>query len=331
MEPTPRTVTAEDGTTLRLWSVVGDHVDGASGGGARATGDAGTEAVLFVHGATYPGRAVFAPEPAYSWLAATAESGRDAFALDVRGYGESDPPAGMETEPGEAEPPARADAAALDVRAALSSLEHDRVHLVGYSWGTVIAGTLLAATDAPAVASYTAFAPVFRLSAERVDEFDLGDPPRPARVVTRSEARERWESQFPEGTDPDEWRDAPAFRAFWDAVHDSNQGLFGTEDPAIRAPNGTLVDLRRTVDGAPYDPGAVDVPTLVVRGSNDPTATREDALALYDALEDARRYVELADGTHFMPLEHRRDELYATLNGFLDSVEPGDEGEDVRP
>ena len=309
MEPTPRTVTAGDGTDLRLWSV-------AKGPEEREG------AVLFVHGATYPGRAVFAPAPAYSWLAATAEAGRDAFALDVRGYGESDLPEGMDAEPGESQPPSRADEVVGDVRAALSTLDHDRVHLVGYSWGTVISGTLLAAADAPDVDSYTAFAPVFRLSPERVADFDLGDPPRPARVVTESEARERWESQFPDGTEPGEWRDGAAFHAFWDAVHDSNQGLHGTEDPAIRAPNGTLVDLHEAASGEePYDPGAVDVPTLVVRGSNDPTATREDALGLYDALGDARRYVELDGGTHFMPLEHRRGELYATLNGFLDTVD----------
>jgi pimeloyl-ACP methyl ester carboxylesterase len=323
MDPTPRTVTAEDGTDLRLWSVVVDRSADEPGTEARPAADPGTEAVLFVHGATYPGRAVFAPAPAYSWLAATVRAGRDAFALDVRGYGESDVPEGMDADPGESEPPVRADTAAGDVRAALSTLDHDRIHLVGYSWGTVIAGTLLAAPDAPKVASYTAFAPVFRLSAERAAAFDLGDPPRPARVVTRSEARERWESQFPEGTDPSTWRDGSAFRAFWDAVHDSNQGIAGLEDPAIRAPNGTLVDLRRTVDEALYDPGAVDVPTLVVRGSNDPTATREDALALYDALGNARRYVELAGGTHFLPLERRRRELYATLNGFLDTLGDG--------
>ena len=311
MEPTPRTVTAEDGTALRLWSVVG----GREGGERREA------AVLFVHGATYPGRAVFAPAPAYSWLAATAEAGRDAFALDLRGYGESDPPEGMDAEPGGAEPPARADAVAGDLRAALAALEYDRVHLVGYSWGTVVSGTLLASEDAPGVTSYTAFAPVFRPSAERVDEFDVGDPPRPVRVVTESAARERWESQFPEGTDPDEWREEAAFRAFWAAVRDSKQGLDGTGTPTIRAPNGTLVDLRRAAGGEdPYDPGAVAVPALDVRGSNDPTATREDALALYDALGDARRYVELAGGTHFMPLERRRRELYATLNGFLDAV-----------
>jgi pimeloyl-ACP methyl ester carboxylesterase len=320
MDPTPRTVTAEDGTDLRLWSIGDGRVDDEMDAEARAAADAGTEAVLFVHGATYPGRAVYAPDPAYSWLVATARAGRDAFALDVRGYGESDTVPGLDAEPGETEPPARADAATLDVRAALSSLDYDRFHLVGYSWGTVVSGKLLAAPDAPDVASYTAFAPVFRLTEERVAEFDLGDPPHPARVVTRSEARERWESQFPGGTDPSAWRDAAAFRAFWDAVHDSNQGLHGTEDPAIRAPNGSLVDLRRTVEEAPYDPGGVDVPTLVVRGSNDPTATREDALALYDALGDPRRYVELAGGTHFMPLEHRREELYATLNGFLDGL-----------
>jgi pimeloyl-ACP methyl ester carboxylesterase len=315
MEPTPRTATADDGTELRLWAVPADGDGGADG----ESGDG--EAVLFVHGATYPGRAVFAPAPAYSWLAATAETGRDAFALDIRGYGESDLPDGIDAEPGAAEPPVRADAAAGDVRAALATLDHDRVHIVGYSWGTVVSGALLAAPDAPAVASYTAFAPVFRPDESRVDDFDPGDPPRPARVVTESEARDRWESQFPEGTDPSAWRDGAAFGAFWDAVHGSNQGLAGPEDPAVRAPNGTLVDLRRAARGEDlYDPGAVEVPTLVVRGSNDPTATREDGLSLYDALGDARRYVELAGGTHFMPLEHRRGGLHATLNGFLDAV-----------
>jgi len=177
MEPTRRTVTAGDGTDLRLRAVAAD-------GEARAGGKRPEEAVLFVHGATYPGRAAFAPAPAYSWLAATAAAGWDAFALDVWGYGERDP---------------------------------------------------------PEVASHTAFAPVFRLSEERVAEFDLGDLSRPARVVTQSEARERWESQFPDGTEPGEWRDGDAFRAFRAAVRGSNQGLAGTEDPAIRAPNGTLV------------------------------------------------------------------------------------------
>ena len=311
MEPTRRTVRAEDGTDLRLWSVADDRADRGA-------------AVLFVHGATYPGRAVFAPAPDYSWLAATADTGRDAFALDVRGYGESDVPEAIDADPGAVEPPARTGTAAADVRAALAALEYDRVHLVGYSWGTMISGTLLAARDAPDVASYAAFAPVFRPPAERAADFDPGDPPRPARVVTESEARDRWESQFPRGTDPDRWRDPAAFDAFWAAVRDSNQGVDAGGTPAIRAPNGTLVDLQRAAAGEdPYAPGAIDVPTLVVRGSNDPTATREDALALYDALGDPRRYVELAGGTHFLPLERRRDDLYATLDGFHDALEEG--------
>lgn len=308
MDLTPRTAPAEDGTELRLWSVA----------------DGRAEAVLFVHGATYPGRAVFAPASAYSWLAATADAGRDAFALDVRGYGDSEVPEAVDAAPGEVEPPVRAEEAARDVRAALAALDYRRTHLVGYSWGTFVAGKLLADPNAPDVASYAAFAPVFRLSEERAAEFDLGNPPRPARVVTEAEARERWASQFPDGADPDECREEAAFRAFWDAVHDSNQGVDGPGEPAIRAPNGAFVDLGRAAAGEnPYDPGAVDAPTLVVRGSNDPTATREDALRLYDALGNARRYVELAGGTHFMPLERRRYALYATLNGFLDALDGG--------
>lgn len=111
----------------------------------------------------------------------------------------------------------------------------------------------------------------------------------------------------------------PVFEAFWDALRESGQAT-GHDEPAISAPNGTILDMLESADGQYiYDPSAITVPTLVVRGSFDPTATRADALELYDTLgatDDRKTYVEIAGGTHFLHLERRRDVLHDTVRMF---------------
>ncbi|MFB6085066.1 MAG: alpha/beta hydrolase [Halorientalis sp.] len=295
-----------DGTRLRLWE--------------RSAADP-DRAVLFVHGATYASRAIFAPRdaPEFSWLRAVAADGDAAFALDVRGYGDSERPPALDGDPDDAAPAVRAETAADDVRAALSAVR-DRVdcpvHLVGTSWGTMILGRVLAA--GPGVASATLHAPVYRPSTELVEGFDLGDPPRAYRTLSREEVRHRWDRQL--GDDPASARggsgdDDPVFDAFWRTLVESGQGR---EGEAIAAPNGCLVDLRDAADGDPgYDPAAVDAPTLVIRGSRDPTSTRADASGLFDDLTvPDREYVEIAGGTHFVHLEARRHALYDAVAAF---------------
>jgi pimeloyl-ACP methyl ester carboxylesterase len=303
-ETVARDVPAPDGTRVRLWERRWSSSDEAD------------EAVLFVHGATYPGKAVFDPSPALSWLDHTAERGRAAYAVDLRGYGESEPPLAMDADPGEVDPPCSGATVADDVAAALEAIPETRVHLVGYSWGTVVCGHLLAETSTRA-ASFTAFAPVFRPAPSLVEGFDLGDPPAPAREVTRQDALDRWTAQFPERVEPFTYRDPAAFAHFWDALHESGQAV-PANVPTVRAPNGVLVDLAAAVDADPYDPSRVTVPSFVVRGSFDPTATREDALGLYDALPNARGYHEVTGGTHFLPLEKRREELFRAVAAFHD-------------
>ena len=304
-------VTATDGTRLRLWERSPPNP---------------TDAVVFLHGATYASRAIFAPEgaPTYSWLAAVADAGAAGFGLDVRGYGDSERPAVMDEPPDAGSPLVRADVAASDLRDAIAAVREridGDVHLVGTSWGTIVAGRLLASADAPTISSVTMYAPVYQPSAALVESFDLGDPPRAYRTVNRRGARRRWNSQIP-AREPAMYRggdstEDPVFDAFWRTLVDSGQGI---DEDTIRAPNGTLLDLLDGAAGEPvYDPAGIDVPTLVIRGSIDPTSTRTDALSLYDALEvpdDERSYVELAGGTHFVHLERRRHALYETVRCF---------------
>lgn len=305
-------IEAADGTRLRLWERSASDPD---------------RAVLFVHGATYASRAIFAPRgaPEHSWLAAVADAGDAGFALDLRGYGDSERPPEMDGPPTAADPVVRAATAAGDLRDAVNAV-YERtdcdVHLVGTSWGTMVTGRLLAADDSPEIASATLHAPVYRPGAELVEGFDLGDPPRAYRTVSRVEARNRWDEQLPDD-EPAAYRGGseasdPVFDAFWRTLADSGQG--NEDGETLDAPNGTLLDLLDAANGDPgYDPSTIDVPTLVIRGSLDSTSTRSDALALYDALsvpDDETTYVEIEGGTHFVHLERRRHALYDAVRCF---------------
>ncbi|PSP85739.1 alpha/beta hydrolase, partial [Halobacteriales archaeon QS_1_68_17] len=96
------------------------------------------------------------------------------------------------------------------------------------------------------------------------------------------------------------------------------------DDDAVAAPNGTLVDLRASVDAPVYDAAAIAVPALVVRGSLDAASTRQDALALFDDLgADDRTYAEIAGGTHFLQFEPPRDALTGAVRAFHERVESG--------
>jgi pimeloyl-ACP methyl ester carboxylesterase len=292
---------APDGTRIRRWG--------------RVPADA-TEAVLFVHGATYAGRAAF-DVAGRSWLRAVAESGRAAYAVDARGYGDSERPSALDAPPEANDPVVRAETAATDAATALADLpdRHEAVHLVGYSWGTTTSGLLTTERGAD-VASLVQYAPVYQPPESHRDRFAPGDPPTAYRTVERADARQRWADQRAAGSVPED-----AFAAFWETLAPSGQGI---ADDEIRAPNGTLVDLTAAIDERPYDAGAIDVPTLVVRGSLDTASTRPDALALFDALSVAdRTYTEIAGGTHFLQLEAPRRTLYETVRGFHDRVSGG--------
>lgn len=290
-----------------------------------------TAAVVFVHGATYAGRSIFDPigAPEYSWLVWGANAGLAAFAVDIRGYGDSQRPPGMDASTHAGEPPVRAIEATEDVRAAIRTVRERfscPVHLVGTSWGSMISGAFLAGSKAPDLASVTLHAPVFEPAGDLVDGFVDGVL-EPFRTVGRMEARSRWNEQVPSdpparirgGTEASD----PAFEAFWKSLVSSGQGIDGED--AIVAPNGTLQDLREASRGNHlYEPSDIDVPTLVIRGSLDPTATREDALRIYDGLDvpdDESAYVEIEGGTHFVHLERRRTALYEAVDAFRAGVE----------
>lgn len=278
------------------------------------------KAVLFVHGATYPG-SMF-DVPGASWLDRAVADGYDAYALDVRGYGGSYRPPDMDLPPEAGEPFCRADDAAADIADAVAEIRRRagvaRVHLVCWSWGTVT-GATYAVRAGDVVDRLVLFAPVYA-SVNAQWQAMLAEPGAPGRLralgtyrtETRAQADARWAAQITAAR-ADAWRD-PAILAAW-----FERMLADEPGQAVRAPNGVLLDLWQIFSGrALYDAAALRRPTLVIRGGADTTATRADGLALFDALGSPhRQYAELAEASHFALLEHRRSVLHDQVEAFL--------------
>lgn len=297
-------VTARDGLSLNLW----EHA--APGA---------TEAVLFLHGSITCARALFAPpvpgDDSYSWLRATAEAGRSAFALDVRGYGDSERPPEL-TQPPEANgPPVRADLAANDIADAYAVIRarFDRVHLVGVSWGTTTCGRFVERDD-PDLASLTQCAPVYRTP------YDVGDGLAALGLDADLDAYYSQDRETVEARQGDDGGAGdPLFEAIWKTQVESNQGIEGGD--AYIAQTGALADYADCcADTPPYDAANLGVPTLVVRGSEDRISWREEATALYDELPGESEYTEVSGADHYAMHGDRRATLYDLVSGFHDRV-----------
>src|ERR1700693_4037578 len=101
--------------------------------------------LLFVHGATYPAETAFdLPIEGVSMMDLIAARGYDVYLVDVRGYGHSPRPVEMSQPPEANKPIVSTRVAAHDLGAAvdyiLKKRKVSRIDVMGWSWGTSIAG-----------------------------------------------------------------------------------------------------------------------------------------------------------------------------------------------
>lgn len=300
MQPETHAVTADDGLTLSVRE--------------RSPSDA-DEAVLFVHGILTNAHALFdTPVPgddSYSWLHAAARRGRAAFAMDQRGYGDSELPPEMAEPPGANDPPVRADRAAADIATVVDTVreDYDVVHLVGVSWGSHTCGRYLEREDV-GVASMVYCAPVYRPAydfAVALEALGIPDYDRAHFEQDRETVRAR--SDHP----------PEVFDALWRAQVESNQGV---DETTYVAQAGGIADWAESVRGDPvWDPGETDVPALVTYGSDDAIADRQGSLACYDAMTVERaEYVEFAGVDHYPMHSERRSAVFDVVSAFQDRV-----------
>ncbi|WP_348814903.1 alpha/beta hydrolase [Halomonas sp. H10-59] len=285
-----------------------------------------SEAVLFVHGATYPGIS-FDTDLAdgKSWMDHTAEAGFATYYLDQRGYGNSTRPEVMAQPSEDNAPFARAETVIDDMEGVIDFIRErtgvDRVNLVGWSWGTVTSGMYTARNDEK-VDRLVLFAPVYSHRNQNWTSSlaDANDPGKLAdvgayRTVNREQADQRWANQIPPEA-LEQWRD----RAVFDRWFNEMLAMEPAEDSdVVKAPNGVLVDLWEIFNARPiYEASRISVPTLVIRGDDDPTATDADARGLFAELAaEEKRYVVIGEGSHFLNLEKHAPQLFAETLLFL--------------
>lgn len=291
--------------------------------------------VLFVHGATLPSILFDIPIPGRSWLDYCANSGWHAFALDIRGYGRSDKPLAMSADANANPPVSDIDDAVADIDSAVQFIcdltGTERICLVGGSWGTVTCGAFVERHGGDAIEKLVLYAPLY--AARNDGWLDLvADPEKPEcfnsglgayRLVTESALRSRWNADIVQ-SDFDRALPEQIFRAIWDDCVSADETSNERSPPSFRAPNGTFKDLHSVFSGTSlYDASKITCPALLLRGSDDATSTRFDALGLFDKLGTAdKRYFEISNAGHFASAEARAADVFRAVQGFLDSPRP---------
>jgi pimeloyl-ACP methyl ester carboxylesterase len=286
--------------------------------------------VVMLHGATF-GSAMFDIDvPGYSLQGFLAEQGWTNFALDVRGYGRSVPSPVLDA-PAKANPPyARLGDAVDDLAAGvdfvLRQSQCRRAHVVGFSWGTVVANHF-AAKHPELVDRLVLYAPLFsEVNDSWIDR--IADPTDRSKVnpqlgayrwISERDIRTRWDSDIPKGAAAADYREEKVLNAIITALVKSDPAAGNGAPPSFRAPTGALVDLFEIFNARPlYDPAAIAAATLIIRGRDDTTSTQSDALRLLAALGTAnKRYIEIAPGSHFLCAEHNAKELFGEIDLFL--------------
>lgn len=279
--------------------------------------------LLFVHGSTYPAETLFdLPLGGLSWMDYIAARGYDVYLVDIRGYGQSTRPAEMD-EPAESHLPiVRTETAIRDIARAVDFILDRRglskLNLLGWSWGTTLMGAYTA-THNHRVNKLALIAPQWLRTTPSLS--DMGGDLGAYRVISVADAYDRWLSGVPENKKrdliPGGWFEAWAEATFstdpWGAVQSPVK---------LRAPNGAVQDSREFLAaGRPiYDPGQITVPVLLVHAEWDQELPFEIARTYFSLLTAApyRRWVEIGEGTHSVPLEKNRLQVFQEVQFFLD-------------
>jgi pimeloyl-ACP methyl ester carboxylesterase len=286
-------------------------------------------ALLLLHGATLPGFLFDPRPPAPSLLAHLAGLGCAAYALDLRGFGDTTRPEAGTPGFDPARPFARAAECVADVADALRFLREERGHesvaLMGFSWGTVVAGCFAAAHPG-AASALVLYAPIY---AEPNASWMLllRDPDDPSilsraygayRWTTAQALRDRWDSDIPVA-DKAAWRSDEVLAAVLEGALACDPNSGERSPPAFRSPNGPFADLFEAFSGRPlYDAGAIREPVLILRGEGDSTATDADARRLHEALGSRVKASQtILRGSHFALLERSAPVLYEACEEFL--------------
>ena len=291
--------------------------------------------LLYVHGATYPSETAFdLPIEGVSMMELIAARGYDVYLVDIRGYGRSTRPPEMDQPAAANAPIVDTDMAVRDFGAAVDHVLQRRgvstINLMGWSWGTVIAGKYTSEHN-DKVERLVLFAPlwIFRKDAVIAPAPEAAGKGAPSlgayRLVSKEVAKARWLEGVPKDKQAD-LIPPGVFEAWIEATWATDPDATSHTPPMLRAPNGVIADvLAYWRDGkAHYDPGKITVPTFLIHAEWDFDLPSYQAYEYLAQLKNApyKRLVELGEGTHSVMLEKNRMQFFREIIGFLDEENP---------
>jgi pimeloyl-ACP methyl ester carboxylesterase len=280
--------------------------------------------LLFVHGATYPSETAFDLRlGGTSWMEYIAVRGYDVYCVDLRGYGKSTRPPEMDQPADQNEPIVRTDTAVKDVGSAVDFILKRRgvskIDLMGWSWGTSIMGWYTTQHN-DKVNKLVLYAPLWLTNSPSL--IDKGGKLGAYRTVSVESAKARWLTGVAEEKKADlipaGWFEAWAAATFASDPVGSKQ-----TPPALRAPNGILLDRREYFAAGKtplYDPGEIRVPTFLTHAEWDQDLPSYMLYAYFAKLTNApyKSYIEIGEGTHTVMMEKNRMILFRAVQAFLD-------------
>jgi len=279
--------------------------------------------VLFVHGAVWPAETVFDLQlGGLSWMDYIAQRGYDVYLMDIRGWGRSTRPSEMDRPARENKPIVHTDVAVKDFTAVVEHILARRavskINLMGFSWGTVIAGAYTAQNNEK-VNRLILYGPVWLRQTPPIRPNDR--PLGAYRTVTMDMARQQWLRGVPSHKQkdliPDGW-----FEALWNANMVADLVGARQNPPVVRLPNGIVEDIRQNWLAITryYDPAKIRLPVLLVHGDWDADTPAYMSQALFSLLTGAsiNRYVVIGEGTHWVMIERNRMQLFREIQLFLD-------------
>jgi pimeloyl-ACP methyl ester carboxylesterase len=278
--------------------------------------------LLFIHGATYPSETSFdLPIDGVSMMDLFARNGFDVYLVDVRSYGRSTRPPAMDQPPEANKPIATSEEAGADLGAAVDHILAERripkLDLMGWSWGTSIAGAYTASHN-DKINRLVLYAPAW-VNQRPVEPSTKMIPAY--RLVAKDSAHARWLRGVPEDKQA-ELIPPGVFDRWWDATLATDPVGSKMEPPRLRAASGVTAEFTNYWGaGKPfYDPGRIAVPTLLIHAEWDADLPSAMAEPYFAKLTGApyKRFVELGEGTHTVMLEKNRMQFFHEILGFLD-------------
>ena len=246
----------------------------------------GKPVVVLAHGSATAGRESFdlqvPGKPSYSLMDVLAREGFDVFALDTRGFGRSTRPDGHMTT----------QEASEDLNAVVDDLlklrGRQKVHLLGWSWGTQYSGMFVMAHPEK-VERYVSYAQMHVNSPDLAKRRPRLEAFRKTPYVTIPEAG--WKPRFASMT--------PA-AANEPAVVDAFAKV--AVQVEVKTPTGPQLDMVTLMPM--LNPKLMPVPTMLIHGEYDDVADLDGLLPFFQQLPNPyKRYVVIPNAGHMMHLQ----------------------------